>query len=88
MFGDNQFVACSREPLLRMFDLDSSDEIASFEGHKVSVNCLDVSTNKNRMVSGGRDCTTIVWDIETQKANIFILYKKGICSCDISSNES
>lgn len=67
MVDDQNFVACSREPQIRMFDLNNSSEesTATFEGHKVSVSAIDIRQDSRRMVSGGRDCTTIVWDIET-----------------------
>ena len=40
---------------------------SEFKGHEMSVSTVAVSSDKARLASGGRDCTTRIWDIETQK---------------------
>ena len=34
----------------------------------MSVSTVAVSPDKKKLASGGRDCTTRVWDVETQKS--------------------
>ena len=34
----------------------------------MSVSTVAVSADKKRLASGGRDCTTRIWDVETQKS--------------------
>ena len=72
MLDYNRVVTCSREPIIKLWDLAKSNAdgspSAQFKGHEMSVSTVAVSPDKKRLASGGRDCTTRVWDVETQKS--------------------
>ena len=68
MYDYDRVITCSREPIIKMHDLSGAGQECQFSGHEMSVSTVDVErTDGKLMASGGRDCTTIVWDIETQK---------------------
>lgn len=49
-----------------MYDLTGEDTpVSTLEGHEMSVSV--VSYRNGKISSGGRDCTTRVWDLETSK---------------------
>lgn len=74
MVDYDRVVTCSREPIIKMWNLgkgdgdNSGDPIAKFEGHEMSVSTVAYESSFNRLASAGRDCTTRVWDVETQKS--------------------
>ena len=69
MLDYNRVVTCSREPIIKLWDLAKSTPdggpSAQFKGHEMSVSTVAVSPDKKKLASGGRDCTTRVWDVET-----------------------
>jgi WD40 repeat protein len=66
MVDQHKVITCSREPIVKLFDLNGGSEpIAQFKGHEMPVSA--VSYRAGKIATGGRDCTTRVWDIETQK---------------------
>ena len=73
MLDYNHVVTCSRDPVIKIWNIgggdgpDSKAEI-EFKGHEMSVSTVAVSADKERLASGGRDCTTRIWDIEKQKS--------------------
>ena len=69
MVDYDRVVTCSREPIIKMWNLGSGgSEEARFVGHEMSVSTVACETSTNRLASAGRDCTTRVWDLETQKS--------------------
>ena len=71
MIDYDKVVTCSREPVIKLWNLgagQSEEPIASFSGHEMSVSTVASSPDGTRLASGGRDCTTRVWDLETQKS--------------------
>ena len=68
MVDYDRVVTCSREPVIKLWNLGaglSGEPIASFSGHEMSVSTVAVNPDGTRLASGGRDCTTRVWDLET-----------------------
>jgi len=67
MLDYDRFFSCSRDPVIKLFNLTESDSIEEFTGHEMSVTAIDVDATKTKLASGGRDYTTRIWDIETRK---------------------
>lgn len=64
MFDPTKVLTCSREPVIRLYDLQEvkNDEIipnnriiSEFIGHDMSVSTITKSTDKTHLVSGSRD---------------------------------
>lgn len=73
MLDYDRVVTCSREPVIKLWNLSGGDHvqgepIATFKGHEMSVSTVACEPTTKRLASAGRDCTTRVWDIETQKS--------------------
>jgi WD40 repeat protein len=63
--ANSRVLVCSRDPLIKLWDLHNpSEAMCSFKGHDMSVTCVDYSPEP-LVVSGSRDQTTRVWDVET-----------------------
>ena len=73
MLDYNNVITCSREPIIKLFCLDGTDGAsdgapkAKFEGHEMSVTTVAAQPSRIKIASGSRDCSTRVWDVETQK---------------------
>ena len=70
MLGYEKVVTCSRDPVIKIFDLAEAvnqEAIASLEGHEMPVTAIGVSHDHKKIASGGRDCTCRIWDIEKEK---------------------
>jgi WD40 repeat protein len=64
MVNQYKVATCSREPIIKIFDLENdSTPTVQLIGHEMPVS--SISYRNGKIVSGGRDCTTRVWDIET-----------------------
>ena len=74
MLDYNRVITCSRDPVIKLWNVTGGGEEAEgepeakFTGHEMSVSTVAVSTNKEKLASGGRDCTTRIWDVESQKS--------------------
>ena len=80
MVDYDRVLTCSREPVVKLWGLSGAGEeplLAQFTGHKMPVSTLDYEPRSNRFASAGRDCTTRVWDVETQKS----VMKREIARC-------
>lgn len=60
-FGDK------KDFTLRLWDLETGEELRRFEGHNDDVTCVLVLPNGRVVASGSRDRTVRLWDIETAK---------------------
>jgi WD40 repeat protein len=73
LVGDHHILTCSRDQLIKLWDtrkLDSdagSQPVGVFTGHESGVTTANSDRFGLKMASGGRDCTTILWDVETEK---------------------
>ncbi|CDW81448.1 wd repeat-containing protein 31 [Stylonychia lemnae] len=70
--NEQLFISCSRDPIIKLYNYPSQDDnqiqpTALFEGHDMSVTSASVSPCKTRLISGSRDQTTRLWDLETQQ---------------------
>jgi WD40 repeat protein len=53
---------------IRSFATDyGAEEVRRFDGHTAGIECLALSADGRRVVSGGNDSTARVWDVETAK---------------------
>ena len=58
-------VTCGRDPTIKIVDLEHGAITCELSGHEMPVS--SVSYKEGKVVSGGRDCTTRVWDVESAK---------------------
>uniref|UniRef100_A0A915KWN7 Calponin-homology (CH) domain-containing protein n=1 Tax=Romanomermis culicivorax TaxID=13658 RepID=A0A915KWN7_ROMCU len=69
---DRHFAVGYADGTINIFDSkQAGDAKLTFSGHKSSITCLDYSADGLLLVSGGKDCVTIVWDIVNESG----LYK-------------
>ena len=65
MLIQNKVATCNRDPIIKIFDLeDKAAPAVQLIGHEMPVS--SISSRNGKIVSGGRDCTTRVWDIATE----------------------
>lgn len=73
-------MTCSRDQLIKLWDtsrLDSTkvdEPLAVYKGHEGGVTTANSDRYGIKLASGGRDCTTILWDVETEK----LLHKRKV----------
>ena len=70
MLDYDKVVTCSRDPVIKVFDLTKgadtkSSLIAELVGHEMAVSAIGVNSDGFQIASGARDCTIRVWDVET-----------------------
>merc|ERR1711991_465483 len=62
--GDKKLIAAGHESgTVRIWDLETMSLKITFHGHKSAVSCLKFNKSNNLLISGGRDCNVVVWDI-------------------------
>ena len=72
MLDYDRVFTCSREPVIKLWHLSShetsGEPLALFEGHEMSVSTVAYREKQGELLaSAGRDCTTRVWNVETQQ---------------------
>ncbi|UCC65657.1 MAG: DUF4062 domain-containing protein, partial [Anaerolineae bacterium] len=64
--GDERWVVSgSADQTLKVWDLESGEELATLQGHTRSVSAVAVTPDGRRAVSGSDDNTLKVWDVES-----------------------
>jgi hypothetical protein len=58
-------VSASKDKTLKVWDLETGDELRTLAGHSAAVNGVAVSADGRRAVSASDDKTLKVWDLET-----------------------
>ena len=58
-------VSASEDNTLKVWDLETGQELRTLAGHSDSVNGVAVTADGRRAVSASRDKTLKVWDLET-----------------------
>ena len=61
----NKIVAAGNKHEILILDATTGSQIAIFPGHLDHVTCLAFSMEGALLVSGGKDCTIKVWDVQT-----------------------
>ena len=61
----SKVAVCGRDPIIKVFDLKEGKQttVCELVGHEMPVS--SVTYRNGKLASGGRDCTTRVWDVET-----------------------
>jgi WD40 repeat protein len=67
---DGKRLACNSEgpdhqPMVRVYDIASGDEVVALTGHASRVTCLVYSPDGKRLVTGNEDGTVKLWDAAT-----------------------
>jgi len=53
------------DPFIRVLDLKTLEEVASLQGHQLSVPCIEFLPDGNRALSCSGDNTLILWDLQS-----------------------
>ncbi len=82
---DGQLVIACSEKQIKVWKLESGDEVYTLEGHTGDVKCLAVSNNNRFLISGGDDKLIKIWDLATGKnLKTFEGHTEGISSLALS----
>jgi hypothetical protein len=60
---DGQLLAVLSERQVRVFDVITGRVVRTLRGHSVAPTCLAYSSDGKVLVTGGMDCTALVWDL-------------------------
>lgn len=60
-------ISAGSDEVLRMWDVNSGEEVRVFNGHTDGVGCLAISTDGTRVLSGSWDLSMRLWDQESGK---------------------
>ncbi|XP_034249502.1 WD repeat-containing protein 3 [Thrips palmi] len=76
---DKQFLAVGyADGSIRVFELSTTDLVATFSGHRSAINCLAYDENGHRLASGSKDTEIIVWDVVAERGLHRLSGHKGI----------
>ena len=63
---DLKVIAGTKDGSIGIRDLNEKSSFKLFDGkHQKSVNCLEITTDNSKLISGGKDGFIKIWDIET-----------------------
>lgn len=76
---------------MKIWDLSARKQIGLLEGHYASINCIQMDPNFNLVVSGSKDATLKLWNIDlaTEEGNDFgIKLDKSCCIHSLDSHKA
>ncbi|CCD23552.1 Caf4p NDAI_0B05190 [Naumovozyma dairenensis CBS 421] len=56
--------AANYDNTVKIWDLSTTEQLGSFSGHKATINCLQMSNNNSLLMTGSKDATVKVWNID------------------------
>jgi WD40 repeat protein len=62
-----RFLSSGRDNSIRLWDVESGEQLRQFEGHTNFVGSVAFSPDGRHVLSGGYDSTVRLWDVETGK---------------------
>ncbi|WP_413172209.1 protein kinase domain-containing protein [Anabaena azotica] len=65
--SDNQTIASSGKNLIKLWNMNTGQQISALNGHTKKVNVVAISPNGKTLVSGSDDYTIKVWNLSTKK---------------------
>lgn len=69
---DGLILGTGAAEVVRIWDVKSQANVASFEGHTGVVNCLAFSENGYYLATGSEDATVKIWDLRKVRHRIGI----------------
>lgn len=76
---------------MKIWDLSGRKQVGLLEGHYASINCIQMDPNFNLVVSGSKDATLKLWNIDlaTEEGNAFgIKLDKSCCIHSLDSHKA
>ena len=73
-----KLASCSYDSAIRIYDLQTSKEIALLEGHQGPVNSMCFNRDEGKLVSCGDDKTVRIWDLESNLEEVCLKGHQGV----------
>ena len=74
----------SEDNMLRVWDLESGQVLRTLQGHVDAVNCMTITPDGSRVVSGSHDETMRLWDLESGEEVATFTGESGINGCAVA----
>lgn len=76
---DKQFLSVGyADGAIKVFELGSTDLVATFSGHRSAITCLAYDELGHRLASGSKDTEIIIWDVVAERGLHRLSGHKGI----------
>jgi WD40 repeat protein/beta-lactamase regulating signal transducer with metallopeptidase domain len=84
---DGKRVAVGHGPAVRVFDVESGEQVRQFDGHGSGVIGVAFSPDGKSVLSGSYDATARLWDVETgRELHVFRGHRNWVWAVDISKD--
>jgi WD40 repeat protein len=84
---EKTIITGSLDRSLRLWDLETRQQIAKINGHKQGVTCVAVSLDGQNFASGSYDCTVKIWEyITLAEKQVFEGHTSGVMSLDFTAD--
>ena len=74
-------ISCSRDLSVRKFSQESADQTGLMEGHTLNVSGVSLSEDERVLLTGARDTSLRLWDVETCKQTSMTKIPRNLVTC-------
>lgn len=64
-FGENKLISASRDGILKIWNCNTGELVASMQAHTGNINALKLQPNGSLIVTGGNDQTVKLWNLQS-----------------------